>query len=189
MKKLIVIFGIMLLGAAVYGQTISTTSMSILRARAAVDVLSANDASLNTMPYAWLYFTDEETAITVTTEDTWYTVTGGDSVWNNGAVSNMTLQHDTAFATYAGDYAFQLSTTYVMAADDTVWIAVKHQDEVYPLGRTLSIGAELINTSSSGILENVAVGDTIMVQVQNATDDTDVTFLDGMFNLWMIRYD
>jgi len=27
------------------------------------------------------------------------------------------------------------------------------------------------------------------VQVQNATDDTDVTFLDGMFNLWMIRYD
>ena len=180
MKKLIFVFGFIL--AFVGMQAQDSTNPSLLRSSKAIN-------ALNTVPYAWLYFADEAATVTVTTEDTWYTITQGDTLWNNGATQRITLDNDTLFATIAGDYVWDLSASYAMTANDTIHLAVKKNSTVYRVSSTVSVGAELITAGGYGILPSVDVGDTIMVQVQNANDATDVSLLDGTFMFYLIRYD
>jgi len=181
MKKLIfILMGFLIMGAGVMAQ--DSTNPSLLRSSKAIK-------ALNTVPYAYMYFDDEAATVTVSAEDTWYTVTQGDSLWNNGTTQRITLSNDSLFATVAGDYMWDLSTSYAMTADDTIHLAIKHNSTVSRLASTVSVGAELINAGASGILPSVDVGDTIMVQVQNANDATNVSLLDGTLMLWLIRYD
>jgi hypothetical protein len=180
MKKVIVFIGIILMGAGLYAQ--DSTNPQLLRTTKAVK-------ALNTVPYAWMYFQNEAATVTVAAEDTWYTISQGDSLWNNGTTQRITLTSDTLYATVAGDYMWNLSTSYAMTAGDTIHLGVKHNSNVSRLSSTLSIGAELINAGGTGILPSVDVGDTIMVQVQNANDATNVSLLDGTFMFWLIRYD
>lgn len=181
MKRLTIILGILILiGGWSFAQ--ESTNPSLLRTSKAVK-------ALNTVPYAWLYFQNEAATITVAAEDTYYTITQGDTLWNNGTVTRMTLTDDTLYATVAGDYLWNLSTSYAMTADDTIHLAVKHNSTVKRLSSTVSVGPELITAGGSGFLSSVDVGDTIMVQVQNAQDATNISLLDGSFLFWLIRYD
>lgn len=180
MKRLTIILGILLMGIVAFAQ--DSTNPSLLRTSKAVK-------ALNTVPYAWLRFENEAATVTVATEDTWYTISQGDSLWNNGATARITLTSDTLYATVAGDYLWDLSASYAMTANDTIHLAVKHNSTVKRLSSTVSVGAELITAGGPGFLSSVDVGDTIMVQVQNAQDATDISLLDGSFMFWLIRYD
>jgi hypothetical protein len=179
-RVLIVLLGVLIMGIGVMGQ--DSTNPSLLRSSKAIK-------ALNTVPYAWLYFADEAATITVSAEDTYYTITQGDSLWNNGDTERITLSNDSLFATVAGDYAWNLAASYAMTADDTIHLAVKHNSTEYRVSTTVSVGPEVITAGGPGILPSVAVGDTIMVQVQNANDATDVSLLDGSLFLYLIRYE
>ena len=169
MKRLLFIlgiaFGILLINSEALAQ--ESTNPSLLRSTKAVK-------ALNTVPYAWLWFADEAATVTVAAEDTWYTISQGDSLWNNGATTRITLTNDSLYATVAGDYLWNLSASYAMTADDTIHLGVKHNSAVKRLSTTVSIGPEMITSGGSGFLSSVDVGDTIMVQVQNANDATNV---------------
>lgn len=178
MKKLTIILGILVISLGIFAQT----NPSVLRTSKAVK-------ALNTVPYAWLMFENEAATITVATEDTWYTITQGDTLWNNGTVTRATLTDDSLYATVAGDYLYTLSASYAMTADDTIHLAVKHNSTVRRLSTTVSVGPEVITAGGSGFISSVNVGDTIMVQIQNAQDATNISLLDGNFLLWLIRYD
>ena len=180
MKRLILIFGILLIWAGLQAQ--DSTNPSLLRSSKAIN-------ALNTVPYAWLYFANEDATVTVSAEDTWYTITQGDTLWNNGATQRITYDNDSLFATIAGDYVWDLSASYAMTADDTIHLAVKKNSTVYRVCTTVSVGPEVITAGGFGILPSVDVGDTIIVQVQNANDATDVSLSDGTFMLQLIRYD
>jgi type IV secretory pathway VirJ component len=180
MKRFIFVIGLIVSVLMVNAQ--DPTNPSLLRSSKAV-------AALNTVPYAWLYFADEAATITVSAEDTYYTITQGDTLWNNGATQRITLDNDSLFATVAGDYAWNLVTSYAMTADDTIHLAIKHNSTEYRVSTTVSVGAEVITAGGPGILPSVDVGDTIMVQVQNANDATNVSVLDGSLLFYLIRYD
>lgn len=181
MKKLVFIFvAVLLMGVGLQAQ--DPTNPDLLRSSKAVK-------ALNTVPYAWMYFTNEAATVTVSAEDTWYTISQGDSLWNNGTTQRITLTNDSLFATVAGDYTWNLAASYAMTADDTIHLAVKHNSTVKRLCSTVSVGPEIITAGGSGILPSVDVGDTIIVQVQNANDATNVSLLDGSFMFYLIRYD
>jgi len=180
MKRVFLILGILLMWAGLQAQ--DSTNPSLLRSSKAID-------ALNTVPYAWLYFQNEAATVTVAAEDTYYTISQGDTLWNNGTTQRMTLTNDTLYADIDGDYTWNLSTSYFMTAGDTIVLAVKHNSTVYRVCSTSSVGAEVITAGGAGILPSVDDGDTIIVQVQNANDNTNISLLDGSFLFRLIRYD
>jgi len=180
MKKLIVFIGIITMGVGLFAQ--DSTNPSVLRSSKAIK-------ALNTVPYAWLYFQNEAATITVAAEDTYYTISKGDSLWNNGATQRITLTSDTLYATIAGDYVYDLSASYSMTAGDTIVLGVKKNSTVYRVSQTESVGDEWITAGGSGILPSLDAGDTVIVQVQNGNDATNISLIDGSFLIRLIRYD
>lgn len=181
MKKVVLMLVIALAGAGLFGQTLETWNESVLRPRKMI-------WNLNRAPYAWLQF-NESAAISVAAEDTWYTVSQGDSLWNNGTTSNMTLTNDSLYVTVDGSYIFDLSLSYAATADDTIHIGVKKNSTVYQGPRAVSIGAEVITNSFSGVLPNLDSGDTLIIQIQNSNNTDNPTVVDGSAVFRLIGYD
>ena len=180
MKKAIIFIGLILMGIVGFAQ--DSTNPSLLRTSKAVK-------ALNTVPYAQLAFKDS--AITVAlTEDTWALVANADSSLWTATVARTTSAGDSVTISVAGDYMSSFSLSYLATADDTIHAMVyKNDAATVPTGRVLSIGAEICNIAFTGLLPNLVAGDDLKPMIQNSNNGDDAVVIDGVWTLWLIRYD
>ena len=187
MKKLLIVLMLLVPGLLIAQQTIQTYEMGDEAARTKINANFTND---NTVPYLEMAFSDSAETIAAT-EDIWAIIANEDSTLWTATAARVTSAGDTATISVAGDYVGMFQVDYTASADDTIHIRVVKNDStaLTPKATALSIGAEIINLSTSYLFPNLAIGDDLKPQIQNSNNGDDPVVINGSFLLYLIRYD